>query len=209
MLPVPDSLREGADARDVELERGGGRGERGREKKTGGQGGEAGSGVGASGGGSVWGDMSLGEMFPPIEGSLHTQDQGSPRGPGDVPVRKSLPNATFQQESHANPIADNNHNSDSNLHPYGENETEIANDIMEHSHDLSVSKGDDEDSSDDEAEWRCTVCGLNQEEGDQLCRDTGAGSMGDLFLCDGNCGGSFHPQVSKASVCLSTISVYV
>jgi len=38
---------------------------------------------------------------------------------------------------------------------------------------------------------RCAVCLLNAEEADLLQRDTGQ-HLGQLFSCDGNCGGRFH-----------------
>jgi hypothetical protein len=53
-------------------------------------------------------------------------------------------------------------------------------------------KSETTDREDDvEAEGRCAVCGLNEEQADALLHDTGE-QMGDMFMCDGNCGASFH-----------------
>ena len=51
---------------------------------------------------------------------------------------------------------------------------------------------DDASNNDDESQL-CTVCGLDDEATSALRAETGEW-LGDMFACDGNCGGKFHTR---------------
>ena len=44
-----------------------------------------------------------------------------------------------------------------------------------------------------EADGRCFVCGLDEDESNALGEDTGE-FMGSLFMCDDDCGHSYHAR---------------
>lgn len=64
---------------------------------------------------------------------------------------------------------------------------------------------DEEAQEEIEDDGRCAVCGLDEDQTFALCADTGE-SMGSLFMCDGNCGDSYHARcvglVDAEGVCL-------